>query len=133
MTLPAAVALILIPTAIVSVLFERGAFGIEATQATAAALAAFASGLPAYVLVKVVKPAFFAREDTATPFNCGVAAMIANTVLGLVLFAVLGLSAFPSPPRLLPGSILLLWWRLDGAVSRTRCPPQAEWATNSPQ
>lgn len=116
LTLPAAVALILIPTEIVSVLFERGAFGIEATQATAAALAAFASGLPAYVLVKVVKPAFFAREDTATPFYCGVAAMIANTVLGLVLFAVLGFVGIPIATSLAAWfNLALLWWRLDGS------------------
>jgi putative peptidoglycan lipid II flippase len=114
LTLPAAVALMLIPKEIVSVLFERGAFGAEATRATAAALAAFASGLPAYVLVKVLKPAFFAREDTATPFYYGLAAMIANTVLGLVLFAVLGFVGIPIATSLAAWfNLALLWWRLD--------------------
>ena len=114
LTLPAAVALILIPKEIVRVLFEHGAFGPEARQATAAGLAAFASGLPAYVLIKVLKPAFYAREDTATPFYYGVAAVIANTVLGLLLFALLGFVGIAIATSLAAWlNLALLWWRLD--------------------
>ena len=71
LTIPAAVALAVIPWPIVHVLFERGAFTGEDTTATAAALAIFAAGLPSFVLIKVFSPAFFAREDTKTPDeNC---------------------------------------------------------------
>ena len=49
------------------VLFERGAFTAIDTEATASMLAALALGLPAYVLIKVLHPSFFAREDTKTP------------------------------------------------------------------
>jgi len=66
------------------VLFQRGAFGPADTAATAAALAAYAAGLPAFVLVKVLAPAFFARHDTATPVKVGIAAMAANLCLTLV-------------------------------------------------
>jgi putative peptidoglycan lipid II flippase len=89
-TLPATVALLTIPHAVVGVLFERGAFGGEATAATAAALAAFATGLPAYVLAKALTPAFYAREDTATPFRYAILAMAANTGLSLALFKLIG-------------------------------------------
>ena len=49
---------------IIHVLFEHGAFGPDDTLKTSRALAAYAAGLPAYVLIKVLAPGFFAREDT---------------------------------------------------------------------
>jgi putative peptidoglycan lipid II flippase len=85
LTLPAAVALALLATPILAVLFQRGAFGPADTAATAAALAAYAAGLPAFVLVKVLAPAFFARHDTATPVKVAIAAMAANLCLTLIL------------------------------------------------
>lgn len=85
LTLPAAAALIVIPEEITSVLFQHGEFTLEASRATAAALLAFATGLPAYVLVKILAPGFFAREDTTTPVVVGVLAMILNVVLSLIL------------------------------------------------
>lgn len=90
LTLPASLALIVIPLPITIVLFERGAFDRGAAEATAAALAAFAVGLPAYVLVKILQPAFFAREDTVTPLRMAVASVVANIALSLALFWPLG-------------------------------------------
>jgi putative peptidoglycan lipid II flippase len=89
-TLPAAAALATIATPITLVLFQHGAFGPAATRTTAAALAAFALGLPAYVIVKALAPAFFAREDTATPVRAAVIAVAANIVLSLALIGPLG-------------------------------------------
>ena len=88
LTLPAAAALIVLARPILTVLFERGAFGPADAAATAAALAAYAAGLPAFVLVKVLTPGFFAHRDTATPVKVAVAAMAVNFVLTLVLDAV---------------------------------------------
>ena len=89
LTLPAAAALIAIAAPIVSVLFERGAFDAQASAQTAAALSAFAAGLPAYVLIKALTPGFFARQDTATPVKIAVAAMVVNIVLAVALMQVL--------------------------------------------
>ena len=89
-TLPAAAALAAIAGPITTVLFQRGAFGPEASRVTAAALAAFALGLPAYVIVKSLAPAFFAREDTATPVRAAVVAVATNIVLSLALILPLG-------------------------------------------
>jgi len=86
LTVPATVALLVIPWPIVSVLFERGAFDRAASDATARALAAYAAGLPAFVLVKLLQPAFFAREDTVRPLKMALAAVAANIVLSLLLF-----------------------------------------------
>jgi len=85
LTLPAAAALLVIAQPIVSVLFEHGAFDAAAATATAAALVAFAAGLPAYVLIRVLTPGFFAREDTRTPVRIAAAAMALNVVLNLIL------------------------------------------------
>ena len=85
LTLPAAIGLAVLATPILSVLFERGAFGPADTAATAPTLAAFAAGLPAFVLIKVLAPAFFARHDTATPVKVAVAAMAVNLSLTLIL------------------------------------------------
>lgn len=85
LTLPAAVALIVLATPIMSVLFERGAFGPVEAEATASALAAYAAGLPAYVLIKALAPGFFAREDTRTPVKVAAASAVLNVALNLIL------------------------------------------------
>jgi len=90
LTLPATMALIVIPWPIVVVLFERGLFDRTSSDATAAALAAFALGLPAFVLVKVLQPAFYAREDMVTPLSMALITVATNIVLALALFWPLG-------------------------------------------
>ncbi len=90
LTLPAAVALIVVPGPIIQVLFERGAFDAADTRAVALALAAFAVGLPASVLIRVFLPGFFAREDTRTPMKFAAASAAVNIVGSASLFLVLG-------------------------------------------
>lgn len=86
LTIPAAIALAIAADPIISVLFERAAFKAEDTENTAWALRAFAIGLPAFVLIKVFQPAFFAREDTKTPMYLALANMVTNVVLSIALF-----------------------------------------------
>lgn len=90
LTLPAAAALMTIAHPIIAVLFERGSFTAADTDAVALALMVLASGLPAYVLVKVLTPGFFAREDTRTPVRIAGASMVLNVVLNLALMQPLG-------------------------------------------
>ncbi len=86
LSVPAAVALGVIAEPIVRALFERGQFGPQSTIATASTLVAFALGLPAFVLIKVLQPGYFARKDTRTPtLNAGIMAAI-NILLSLILF-----------------------------------------------
>lgn len=86
LTLPATAALMAMPWAIVVVLFEYGQFSRAASDATATALMAYALGLPAFVLMKLLQPAFFARQDTATPFRVALVSIALNIVLCFVLF-----------------------------------------------
>jgi putative peptidoglycan lipid II flippase len=83
LTLPAAVALIVSAWPVMSALFGRGAFDAESVRLSSQSLAAYALGLPAFVLVKVLAPGFFARGDTATPVKIGVAAVALNLAMNL--------------------------------------------------
>ncbi|MCC7045124.1 MAG: murein biosynthesis integral membrane protein MurJ [Alphaproteobacteria bacterium] len=85
LTLPAAAALLVSAWPIIAVLFQRGAFDWQATDRTAATLTAFATGLPAYVLIKALSPGFFAREDMTTPVKIGVASMVVNIAVAAAL------------------------------------------------
>jgi len=89
-TVPAAAALVAMPQPVIQVLFERGAFSAADTSATAAALAAFALGLPSFVLIKVFSPGYFAREDTRTPMIYAGIGMAANVIGSLILFSQIG-------------------------------------------
>ncbi len=93
LTVPAAVALVVIALPLCQVLFERGAFGPDDTAATAMALAAYGLGLPAFVLHKVFQPLYFAREDTRRPFRYAVVSMVVNAGLAVGLMPVIGFMA----------------------------------------
>ncbi len=82
--LPSAAALTVIAHPILAVLFERGAFDPATTDASAATLVAFAVGLPAYVLIKVFAPGFFARQDTRTPVKIAFVGLVANLVFNAI-------------------------------------------------
>ena len=86
LTLPAATALAIISVVVVRVLYERGAFGPETTETTARALAVFALGLPAFVMIKVFTPGYFAREDTKTPMLFAGISVAVNIAMALTLF-----------------------------------------------
>ncbi len=90
LTIPCAVALVVIPLPLVSVLFERGATGADDSAAIAMAVAIYGLGLPAFVLQKVLQPLFFAREDTRSPFRYAVWAMAINAILAIGLAPVIG-------------------------------------------
>lgn len=77
LTLPATLALMVAAEPIIGALFQGGEYSVEAALITANILAILVTGLPAYVLVKVLQPAFYARKDVRTPV------LIAMTVLAL--------------------------------------------------
>ena len=86
LALPATAGLVALAEPIIRILFERGAFAAADTRATAAALIGFAAGLPAFILIKVFQPGFFAREDTATPTWFSAISVAVNIALSLALF-----------------------------------------------
>lgn len=78
--LPAAVGMAIIPEQILSVVYERGAFTADAAHYTAWAVAAYALAIPAYMISKVLTVAFYAREDTKTPFVISLRTVVINTL-----------------------------------------------------
>lgn len=90
LTIPAAVALMVVPLPLVSVLFERGATTADDSAAIAMAVAVYGLGLPAFVIQKILQPLFFAREDTRSPFRYAIVAMIVNAAIAIGLAPVIG-------------------------------------------
>ncbi|AUW59799.1 murein biosynthesis integral membrane protein MurJ [Sphingobium sp. SCG-1] len=90
LALPAAVALCVSAVPLIRGLLQHGAFTAADTIGTASALAAFAVGVPAYVLIKVLTPGFYARQDTKTPVRVAVFSMLFNLIGNLVLIWPLG-------------------------------------------
>lgn len=109
LTLPAAVALFVIPEPIIRVLFERGAFTAADSSATALGLAAFAWGLPSFVLIKVFSPAYFAREDTRTPMLYAGVGLIVNVAASIGLFFWLRQNGWPPHVGIAAASTLAGW------------------------
>ncbi|MBV8060737.1 MAG: murein biosynthesis integral membrane protein MurJ [Alphaproteobacteria bacterium] len=82
--LPATLGLALAAVPIIQTLFEHGVFTHEDSLATAATLAAYALGIPAFLLVKVFAAGFFARHDTSTPVRVAIIAMVVNVVASIL-------------------------------------------------
>ena len=83
--LPAALALFALAEPLLSTLFHYGEFSAFDVTQTAASLRAYSAGLLAAMLIKVLAPGFYARQDTRTPVRIGVLAMLANMLLGALL------------------------------------------------
>ena len=121
-TVPAAVGLALLAPLMMSVLFERGAFDARDVAMSSQALMAYAGGLTGFIMVKVLAPGYFAKEDTRTPVRIGLIAMLTNLVGCLVFSPWLqhtGLALATSLAALVNG-FLLLKGLLDRGVYRPR-------------
>lgn len=114
-TLPATVALIVCGVPITAALFQHGKFTALDTQFTAQALAAFSAGLPSYILVKVLTPGFYARQDTKTPVRFATIAIGLNIAFNLALIVPLRHMGPPLATALSStANVALLYWMLRG-------------------
>ena len=86
-SLPSAVGLFILSEPIIRILFERGSFSSVDTYYSSQVLSLFALGLPAYILIKVLSPSFFAREDTKTPLYVTLICVSLNVILSLLLIS----------------------------------------------
>lgn len=111
LTLPCAVALVVIPEPMISTLFQRGRFTPEDAQATALAVAVYGLGLPAFVMQKVLQPLFYAREDTRSPFRYALVAMVVNAGLAVGLAPVIGYIAAAAATSAAGWIMVVLLWR----------------------
>ena len=87
MGFPAMVGLIVLSEPMLRVLFMRGEFGVTEVSAASKSLIAYGVGLQAFMLIKVLAPGYYARQDTKTPVRFGIIAMVANIVMnGILIF-----------------------------------------------
>jgi len=92
LTVPAAVGLFFAAQPLVSAFYYGGKFTLTDVDSTAAVVAMLVLGLPAYVLIKILTPGFFARKDTRTPVYTAVIALALNITLNIILIPVMGVS-----------------------------------------
>lgn len=85
LSLPCAFALAIIGHTLISFLFERGNFNSEDSYKVASALSALSFGLPAFVMIKIFTPRYFAQYDTSTPVRISILCIISNIILSIVL------------------------------------------------
>lgn len=109
--IPAALALGVLAEPLIAGLFHYGAMSEEAVVQSARALEAYSLGVLAFMLIKVLAPGFFARQDLKTPVRIAITCMIANMVLNLILIWPLqhvGLALATSLSSML-NAVLLFW------------------------
>ena len=95
LTIPAAVALAVTAGPIATVIFEGGRFTEANASVTGAVLATLVLGLPAYVLIKILSPGFYARRDVKTPVKIAVGTLLGSVLLNFILLPSLGIIALP--------------------------------------
>jgi len=119
---PATLGLLLLAGPIIVTLFQ-----------TALALGAYALGLPAFILVKVLAPGFYSRQDTATPVRIGIQAMVANMAMNLAFVVPMVMAGFRAPHMGLALATAASAWLNAGLLYRRLrrdgvYAPEAGWA-----
>jgi putative peptidoglycan lipid II flippase len=123
---PAACGLAILAAPALATLFQYGSFRVLDVGMSARSLVAFAVGLPAFVLIKVLSSGFFARQDTKTPVRAGVIAMLSNIALNLILVVPLAHAGLALATSL--SAYLNAWLLYRGLRSRDWFLPEAGWA-----
>ncbi len=128
--IPASVALLILAEPILATLFQYGKWTPRDTAMASLSMRAYAIGLLAFMLIKVLAPGFFARQNTKTPMKIGVVAMVSNMVMNIVFVFPLksidighmGLALATSLAAFINAGLLFRYLRKHGAYH-----PQAGW------
>ncbi|WP_065187446.1 murein biosynthesis integral membrane protein MurJ [Shewanella woodyi] len=107
--MPAMCGLILLAKPMLMVLFMRGAFTVDDVEMASYSLMAYGSGLLSFMLIKVLAPGYYSRQDTKTPVRYGIIAMVSNMVFNVIFaipFGYVGLAIATSLSALLNATLL---------------------------
>ncbi len=118
LSIPAAFLLFILDEPLIQLLFQRGRFDADSTQAVAYALRFYALGLVAHAVVEIVVRVFYALHDTATPVVVGVATMVLNIALSLALIGGLSYGGLALANSVATGLEMLLLLLLLGRKVR---------------
>lgn len=94
---PAMLGLILLAGPIITTLYQHGAFNLEDVEMSRLSLMAYSVGLPGFILVKVLAPGFYARQDTRTPVRFGIYAMVSNMLLNIAFVVPMAMAGIKGP------------------------------------
>ncbi|MCP5141210.1 MAG: murein biosynthesis integral membrane protein MurJ [Zoogloeaceae bacterium] len=122
---PAAVALLTLAGPMLATLFQHGDFNAHDVEMASLSLMAYGVGLVGFMLIKVLAPGFYSRQDTKTPVKIGIIAMAANMVFNLILvwpLAHAGLALATTLSAFLNAALLYRGLRRGGLFT-----PQAGW------
>lgn len=112
----ATVGLILLAGPLLTTLFQHGEFNAHDVRMAQLSLMAFATGLPAFILIKVLAPGFYARQDTRTPVRIGIYAMVANMALNLLFVVPMVWAGWQGPHAGLALATALAAWLNAGLL-----------------
>lgn len=133
-TLPAMAVMVLLATPMIATLYARGAFTAQDALQSGPAVAAYAVGIVALVWIKILAPAFYAQQDTATPVKIAVRVLILTQLFNLFFVWVvferyaphLKHAALALSTSL--GAVLNAWWLYRGLRAHGLYQPQQRWA-----
>jgi len=117
--IPSAVGLFLLARPMIATLFQYGDFGAADVTMAGLSLMAYAAGLPGFMLVKVLAPAFYSRKDPRTPVRIAIVALLTNMTLNLVFVVPMVLLDIPAPHAGLAFATSLAAWVNAGLLLRT--------------
>ena len=122
---PSALALVLLATPLMATMFYRGEITDYDVQNMSLSLMAYGAGLLAFMLIKVLAPGFYARQDTKTPVKIGIRAMVANMVFNLPLVLLLAHTGLALATTL--SAYLNAYWLFSGLRKAGYYQAQAGW------
>ncbi len=125
LALPCAVALLVFPTALVTVLFHYGAFDAFAVQKTSTALMGYGVGLMGLVGVKILAPGFYARQDIRTPVKIAVVVLVLTQLMNLLLVPMFGHAGLALSIGL--GALINATWLFFGLRRNGSYTPAPGW------
>lgn len=109
--IPSSLALFMLAEPLIATIFYRGELTVNDVQMAARSLQAYSLGLVFMMLIKVLAPGYYARQDTRTPVRIGIIAMVSNMVLNLILVWPLGHVGLALATSLSAGLNAFLLWR----------------------
>jgi len=125
LTLPAALGLAMLATPLIATLFHHGKFDAHAVLMTRAALVAYSVGLTGIILVKILAPGFYARQNVKTPVKIAIFTLVVTQLLNIIFVPVFqhaGLALSIGLGACLNAGLLYFFMRKQGIFV-----PQPEW------
>ena len=84
-SIPATLGLIVLAVPILATVIDNGVNGWRDVEMASLSLMTYALGLPAFIMVKVLAPGFYSRQDTKTPVRIGLIAIAANIICNILI------------------------------------------------